>query len=129
MKSLIGLPNTHWAGDSFVFGSGVLRYWRMARCRKFVSRLLFGSVLSVMSRFHDNFSSTALQHVPCDRQLQKAYWRVAAAVNSGPPAVAHSSGMPNVANARWRQPMRPLDPSCARSMVGHFSSDPRQRGS
>ena len=31
MKSLTGRPNTHEAGDSFVSGSGVFRYWRIAR--------------------------------------------------------------------------------------------------
>ena len=53
MKSLIGLPNTHWAGDSFVSGFGVLRYWSMARCcrcRASVSSSPCVPVLSVMSR-------------------------------------------------------------------------------
>ena len=50
MKSLIGLPNTHLAGDSFVAGSGVFRYCSMAHCKASVFRLPRGSVLSVMSR-------------------------------------------------------------------------------
>ena len=32
MKSFMGLPKTHCAGESLVSGSGVLRYWRIARC-------------------------------------------------------------------------------------------------
>ena len=50
MKSLIGWPNTHSAGDSFVAGSGVFRYWSMAHCRASVFRLPCRSVLLVMSR-------------------------------------------------------------------------------
>ena len=45
-------------------------------------------------------------------------WRVVAAVNSGPPSVAHSSGMPKVANVRRKQSISPLDPSRARSTMG-----------
>ena len=32
IKSFMGLPKTHCAGESSVSGSGVLRYWRIARC-------------------------------------------------------------------------------------------------
>ena len=46
--------------------------------------------------------------------------RVALAVNSGPPSVAHSSGMPKVANSRQRESIKPLDPSCARLMMGQL---------
>ena len=52
------------------------------------------------------------------RQIKS--WGVAAAVNSGLPSVAHSSGIPNVVNVGWRQSTRPLDPSCALSMVGQL---------
>ena len=55
MKSLIGLPNTHCAGDSFMLGSGVLRYWSMACCRESVSRLPFRSVLLRMRCLSDGF--------------------------------------------------------------------------
>ena len=48
MKSLIGQPKTHWAGESLVLGSGVFRYWRMACCRESVLRQPFGVVLSVI---------------------------------------------------------------------------------
>ena len=43
--------------------------------------------------------------------------QVALAVNSGPPSVAYSSGMPNVANSRHRESIKPLDPSCTLSMT------------
>ena len=35
---------------------------------------------------------------------------MALAVNSGPLSVAHSSGMPKVANSRRRESIKPLDP-------------------
>ena len=41
-------------------------------------------------------------------------------VNSGPPSVAHSSGIPNVVNMRRKQEIRPWEPSVARSMMGQF---------
>ena len=50
MKSLMGRPNTHCAGESLVLASGVLRYWRMACWSEFVSRLPCASVLSVIIR-------------------------------------------------------------------------------
>ena len=51
MKSRIGRPKTHIAGESFVSGSGVLRYCSIAICTASVSSSPFGPVLSVMSRF------------------------------------------------------------------------------
>ena len=47
-------------------------------------------------------------------------WRVAIAVNSGPPSVAISSGMPKVAKVRRRQSISPLEPSHARSIIGQL---------
>lgn len=50
LKSLISLPNVHWVEDSWVFGSVVLGYWRMA-CSQYlcccgsVFRLPLGSVV------------------------------------------------------------------------------------
>ena len=37
---------------------------------------------------------------------------MAAAVNSGPPSVAHSSGMPNVVNVRRKRLINPVELSC-----------------
>ena len=39
IRSLIGRPKTHWAGDNFVVWSGVLRYINMARWNLSVSSL------------------------------------------------------------------------------------------
>ena len=45
---------------------------------------------------------------------------MAAAVNYGPISEDSSSAMPNVANARLRQEMRPSGPSLARSTTGQL---------
>ena len=93
-----------------------------------VSRLPFGVVLSVMIRLTVFTTIYALQfecgNATDDRRWCTPHsfknWRVVAAVNSGPPSVAHSSGMPKVASVRRKQSMSPLDPSCARSTVGQL---------
>ena len=61
MKSFMGLPKTHSAGDSCVFGSGMFRYWRTACCRELVSRLPLRVVLSVMIFLTDFTPISALQ--------------------------------------------------------------------
>ncbi len=61
MKSLMGLPNTHIAGDNFVSGSGVLRYCSMALWSESVSSSPFGPVLDVMSLFAVLTPISALQ--------------------------------------------------------------------
>ena len=101
MKSLIGRPNTHWAGDNFVSGSGVLRYWRMARCSALVLKLPVGLVLLVISRLTVLTPTSALQFECGNATDNKRWctpqssrnWHVTAAVNSGPPSIAHSSGI------------------------------------
>ena len=128
MESLIGRPNRHYAGDNLVLRSGVFRYCRMARWRESVLRFPWGSVLVLIMRF------TVLTPISA-RQLEWGNatedsrwwmpqslrnWRVIAAVNSGPPSVAHSSGMPNVVNVRRRQITRPRAPSWARSIMGQL---------
>ena len=115
MKSRIGQPKTHWAGDNFVSGSGVLRYWRMARCSASVSRLPVGLVLLLVSRLTVFKATSALQFECGNATDDKRWctpqsfrnWHVTAAVNSGPPSIAHSSGMPNVVNMRRKQEIRP----------------------
>ena len=128
MKSFIGLPKTHCAGDSLVVGSGVFRYCSIPRCSESVSRLPCGSVLLVIRRLTVLTPISALQ-LECGNATEDRRWwtpqsfrnwRVAVAVNSGPPSVAHSSGMPNVANVRLRQLMRPFAPFCARSIIGQL---------
>ena len=128
MKSLIGLPKTHWAGDSFVLGSGVLRYCSMACWNALVSRLPCASVLLVMSRL-TVFTPTSALQLECGNATDDRRWCtphslrnccVDLAMNSGPPSVAHSSGMPYVANVRLRQSTRPVEPSRAFSMIGQL---------
>ena len=61
MKSFMGSPNTHIAGDTFVTGSGVFRYWSMALCNISVSSCPFGPVLFVIRRFTVFTPISALQ--------------------------------------------------------------------
>ena len=128
MKSFMGLPKTHCAGDSLVSGSGVLRYCRIARWNSSVSRLPSGVVLLVMRRFIVLTAISALQlewgKAMEDRQWcipqSRRNWRVAEDVNSGPPSVAHSSGIPKVVKMCQRLLISPFEPSCAHSIIGQF---------
>ena len=51
IKSLMGLPKTHIAGESLVSASGVLRYCSIARCKASVLSSPFEPVLLVISLF------------------------------------------------------------------------------
>lgn len=73
LKSLIGQLNTHWAGDNFVAGSGVLRYWRMARCSALVSRLPVGLVLLVIIRL-TVFTATSALQFECGNATDDQQW-------------------------------------------------------
>ncbi len=60
MKSLIGRPNTHIAGDNFVSGSGVFRYWRIARWTPICIEFPIGTSVVGYEAFdglHTDFSS------------------------------------------------------------------------
>ena len=61
IRSLIVRPKTHWAGDNFVVGSGVLRYIDMARWNLSVSSLPLASELSIIIRFDVLMPTSALQ--------------------------------------------------------------------
>ena len=61
MKSLIGWPKMHKAGDNPVSRSGVFRYWSMARWNLSVSSDSLVSVLSVMSCLTVFMPTSALQ--------------------------------------------------------------------
>ena len=128
IKSLICLPNTHMAGDTFVVGSGVLRCWRIARWKVSVSRFPLGSVLDMMSRLADLTPISARQlewgnatddFLWCTPQSRRNFW-LALATNSGPPSDDSSSGMPKVENVRRKQVISPLDPSFPRSTVSQL---------
>ena len=64
MKSLIGGPNTHCAGDSLVLGSGVFPYRSMALWKESVSRMPWASVLLVMRPLTD-FTPISTQQLEC----------------------------------------------------------------
>ena len=61
MKSLIGLPKTHIAGESYVAGSGVLRYCSIATRNASVLRSPLGEVLDVIRRLTVLTPISALQ--------------------------------------------------------------------
>ncbi len=128
MKSRIGWPKTHIAGEILVTGSGVFLYCRMARWTASVSRSPFSPVLSVMRRFIVFTPISALQllwgNATDDRRWctpqsrKKAH--VSVAVNSGPPSVASSSGVPYVTKARHRLLMSPFAPPEALETSGQL---------
>ena len=100
MRSRTGLPNTHIAGDSLVAGSGVLRCWRTARWNASVFRLPLADMLPARSLLIDLTPISARQLL-CGKATELRRWcmpqslrnwTVMAAVNSGPPSVASSSG-------------------------------------
>ena len=71
MKSLIGRPKIHMAGDSFVSGSGVFRYWRMARWSLSVSSSPLGPVLEVMMRFAV-FTPISARQLECGKATEES---------------------------------------------------------
>ena len=87
----------------------------MARCRESVSRLPFGIALSVMIRLTVFTPISALQfewgNATDDRRWWTPHsfrnWHVAAAVNSGPPSVAHCA--PQAVNQAFRSLSRSFD--------------------
>ena len=128
MKSLIGRPNMHIAGDSRVSRSGVFRYCRMARWNASVLRLPSCPVFFMISLFTVLTPISALlllwgnatdDRRWCTPQLRKNF-AVADDVNSGPPSDDSSSLIPNVVKVRLRLAMSPWDPSCALSTMGQL---------
>ena len=102
MRSRTGLPNTHIAGDSLVAGSGVLQCWRTARWNASVFRLPLADMLPARSLLID-LTPTSARQLLCGKATELRLWcmpqslrnwTVMAAVNSRPPSVASSSGMP-----------------------------------
>ena len=128
MKSLMGLPNTQMAGDTFVCGSGVLRYWSIATRNASVSNSPDGEVLDLIIRLIVFTPISALQF-ECGNATDERRWStpqdrrkdcVEAATNSEPPSLAISSGIPNVAKMRLRDLISPFAPFFARSAMGYF---------
>ena len=128
MKSRVGRPKTHIAGEIFVSGSGVLRYCSIAICTASVSSSPFGPVLSVMSRFIV-FTPISARQLLWGKATDDRRWctphlcrkdLVSVEVNSGPPSDASSSGVPYVTKARRKWSMRPVAPPVDCDMIGQF---------
>ena len=103
-KSLLCHPKMHWAGDSFMLGSGILRYWRISCWKEFTLRLPCGSVLLGISCLMAFTLMSALR-LGWERQLTMVVYcpflkelLCRSHHNSWPPSVTHSSWMPLVAN-------------------------------
>ena len=128
MKSLIGRPNRHMAGETLVSGSGVLRYCNIAILNASVFRVPRGEVLDVIIRFRVFTPISARQFEWGNATDDCRWWMphvfmkflVAGAVNSDPPSVASSSGIPNVINVCLSTSIRPFDPPHARSTIGQL---------
>ena len=128
MKSLIGWPKMHIAGESFVSLSGVFLYWSITHWNASMSRSPLGPVLSAIRHLIVLTPTSALQLLRGketeDRQwcIPQSWrnWLVAVTVNSGPPSDASSSGFPKVSNVRRRQVMSPAAPFEDLSTIGQF---------
>jgi hypothetical protein len=120
MKSLIGWPKTHIAGESCVSLSGVFLHWSIARWNVSVSSSSLGPVLSAIRRLSVLAPTSALQLLWgkdtedrrwCTPQSWRNYFvAVAVAVNSGPPSDASSSGITKATNVRRKQVTSPVAP-------------------
>ena len=128
IRSLTGLPKTHIAGDIRVAGSGVFRYCRIALWKASESRLPLAVTLPVSRRFIVFTPTSALQLLWGNATELRRWWTpqswrncvVVVDVNSGPPSVASSSGMPNVEKMRLSALTTPLAPSSACFTMGQF---------
>ena len=128
MKSLICLPNMHWAGEIPVTGSGVFLYCSMAFWNLSVSRDPSAFMLSISILFMVLTPTSALQLL-CGKAVDDCLWcipqlsrnfEVSCDVSSGPPSDASSSAIPNVTNIRFRHRIKPLLPPSALSTTGQF---------
>ena len=73
MKSLMGRPKTHMAGERCVSRSGVLRYWSMALWNWSVFKDPSVAVLSVMSRL-TVFTPTSARQLLCGNATDDRRW-------------------------------------------------------
>ena len=128
IKSRIGRPNMHLAGDNFVSLSGVFLYCNIARWNASVLRSPLGLVFPVIKRLTVLTPTSARQLLWRNATDDSLWWtpqscsnfRIVMDVNSGPPSEASSSGIPNVPNVLLKQSTRPLVPPEAFSTIGHF---------
>lgn len=127
IKSRIGRPNTHIAGESFVSLSGVFLNLSIAHWNASVLRSPCGPVLSMMRHFTVLMPISALQLL-WGKANEQIRWcmpqssrncLVATAVYSGPPSEASSSSILNVMKVLHRQ-ASPVAPSDDFSMIGQF---------
>ena len=99
------------AGENFVSGSGVFRYWSMAILNESVLSSPARDVFNVMRRFTVD--------AMVDPQLSRNFW-VWPEMNSGPPSLDNSSGIPNVMNVRFSKSTNPSEPLEERSTMGQL---------
>ena len=99
MKFLTGFPNTDTAGETFVSGSGVLRYWSIATRNASVSSSPVGDVLEVIIRLIV-FTPISARQFEWGNATDDSLWStpqvrkndfVEDATNSEPPSVEISS--------------------------------------
>ena len=102
MRSLTGLPNTHMAGDIYVVGSGVFRYWRIAAWNASMLMAQSFSTLPVINLLTVLTPISALQLL-CGNATELRWWctphwrrnsLVAWDMNSGPASDESLFGMP-----------------------------------
>ena len=128
MRSLVGLPKTHIAGESLVDWSGVFLYCRMACWNESVLRAPSFPMLPVISRLTVFTPISARQLLWGKATELRRWWipqsrrncRVVWAMNSGPPSEESSSGMPYVANVCLSMSISPRAPSFALSTIGQL---------
>ena len=128
MRSFIGLPNTHMAGDIFVVGSVVFLYWRIAFWNASMLTAPSLPTLPVISLLMVLTPTLALQLL-CGKATELRQWwtphwhrnsLVEWATNSGPPSDKSSSGMPYVAKV-WRSVLiSPWAPLSSLSTIGQL---------
>ena len=128
IKSLMGLPKTHMAGDNPVSLSGVFRYCSMARWNLSVFRVPPGPVFSMIILL-TVFTAISARLLLCAKateemrcltpQLLRNVF-ILSEVNSGPPSEVSSSLIPKVTNVRRNRVVIPSVPVADASTMGQF---------
>ena len=127
MRSCMGLANTAMAGEILVMGSGVFLYVSIARWNASQSSSPLSGVLPASARL-TVFTPISARELLCGLATEQRRWctpqlvrkvLVTVAVNSGPPSVVMSSGIPNVTKVERRTDTSPVAPWVDRSTMGH----------